>query len=69
MLVPLTNAQHDLATASVLANAYLLQSDLPRELAQKSAATNEQLEATQRLVARPSPYRFVIEPTHEKPAK
>lgn len=69
VLVSLTNARHDLATASVLANAYLKTGNLPAQLAQKSAVTNEQIEATQRLMARPKPYRFVIEPAREKPAK
>ena len=69
MLVSLTNARHDLATAGVLANAYLKMNDLPAQLAEQSAVTNEQLEAAQRLIARPRPYRFVIEPAREKPAK
>ncbi len=69
VLVSLTNARHDLATANVLANAYLKTGDLPVLLAQKSAVANEQIEATQRLMARPKPYRFVIEPAREKPAK
>ncbi len=69
VLVSLTNARHELATASVLANAYLKTGDLPAQLAQKSAVTNEHLEATQRLIARPKPFRFVIEPAREKPTK
>lgn len=68
-LVSLTNARHELATANVLANAYLKTGDLPELLSQKTIVANEQLEATQRLIAHPKPYRFVIEPAREKPTK
>ncbi|MCX7420666.1 MAG: SGNH/GDSL hydrolase family protein [Planctomycetia bacterium] len=69
VLVSLTNARHELATANVLATTYLKTSDLPELLVQKSAVTNEHLEATQRLIARPKPYRFAIEPAREKSEK
>ena len=69
VLVTLTNARHELATAGVLANAYLKTGDLPELLSQKTIVVNEQLEATQRLIARPKPYRYVIEPAREKSPK
>jgi lysophospholipase L1-like esterase len=41
---------------------YFKQGDLPAELAKLAVASDEQLEANQRAVAQPRPYRFVIEP-------
>ncbi len=68
-LVSLTNARHELALANVLGRAYLATNDLATSLAQQSVPTNEQLEELQRLVARPKPYRFVIEPARPAPPK
>lgn len=69
VLVPLTNARHELATANALAAAYLKPSTLPGGIAQQSVETNMRLETTQRLIARPQSYRFAIEPAREKRAK
>lgn len=65
-LMSLTNARHELATAGLLTTLYTKQGNLPEELARISAPANEQLEILQRMMARPRPYRFVIEPEKKK---
>lgn len=69
VLVPLTNARHDLATSALLSRLYLKTGDVPQKLTDKASVTNEQLEEMQRFVARPRPYRFAIlsAKEHEKP--
>ena len=66
VLMQLTNARHELATAGLLANLHTKQGDLADQLARQSVSANEQLEMLQRSVAQPRPYRFVIEPTAKK---
>ena len=66
VLLSLTNARHELATAGLLATLYTKQGDLAEQLSRQSAPTNEQLESLQRLIAQPRPYRFLIEPTAKK---
>ncbi|MBI5757840.1 MAG: SGNH/GDSL hydrolase family protein [Planctomycetales bacterium] len=62
VLLSLTNARGELGAALTQANVYIKQGDLPAELAKQAAASNERLEANQRTVAQPRPYRFVIKP-------
>ena len=62
VLLQLTNARHELATASLLANLHTKQGDLAEKLSRQSVSANEQLESLQRSIAQPRPYRFVIEP-------
>ena len=66
VLMQLTNARHELATAGLLANLHTKQGDLADQLARQSVSANEQLELLQRSVAQPRPYRFVIEPAAKK---
>ena len=66
VLLSLTNARHELATAGLLATLHTKQGDLAEQLSRRSAPTNEQLESLQRSVAQPRPYRFVIAPTAKK---
>jgi lysophospholipase L1-like esterase len=60
VLRSLTEARHDLATASTLSRAYLPKSELPVELAGDVRRADEQLIALQRRAAQPRPYRFVL---------
>ncbi|MEK6261702.1 MAG: SGNH/GDSL hydrolase family protein [Planctomycetota bacterium] len=66
VLLQLTNARHELATAGLLANLHTKQGDLADKLSRQSVFANEQLESLQRSVAQPRPYRFVIEPAAKK---
>ena len=61
-LVPLTNARSELAVANLLSRLHLTAKPLVEELAAATQPTNERLEELQRLVAKPRPYRFVVQP-------
>ena len=65
-LVPLTNARSELAVANLLGRLHLSGSQLVGELATVTEPTNERLEELQRLVAKPRPYRFVVQPAKAK---
>jgi hypothetical protein len=56
----LTDARHSLAVANVLATAYLRQGTVPKQLAAKSAPTDDELVALQRLAARPHTCRLAV---------
>ncbi len=60
LLKSLTESRHDLTTASLLSSAWESGTPLNHSLHERSAAINEQIEAAQRLVAQPRPYRFVL---------
>src|SRR5262245_19013911 len=60
VLKALTEARHQLAAANGLAKAHLSQGALPRELAEGSTRTDDELVALQRLAARPRPYRLAV---------
>ena len=60
VLQSLTEARHHLLTAKMQAAAHRLAKPLPQELSQQADHANEQIEAMQRLAARPRPYHFVI---------
>lgn len=66
-LVHLTNARSELAVGNLLGRLHLSQGPLVEELATATAPTNERLEELQRLIAKPRPYRFVVQPA--KPTK
>lgn len=66
VLLSLTNARHELATAGLLANLHTKEGDLAVQLSRQSVSANEQLESLQRSIAQPRPYRFVIEPAAKK---
>lgn len=66
VLMSLTNARHELATANLLAGLHTKQGDFAKQLSQQSIDANEQLESLQRQVAQPRPYRFVIEPAKKE---
>jgi hypothetical protein len=55
--------------ASLLAKTYLAEAPLPGELASKSAKTDEDLVALQRLAAAPRRYHFLIRKVEPKPRK
>lgn len=61
-LVYLTNARSELAVANLLGRLHLSNSPVVEELATASQPTNERLEELQRLIAKPRPYRFVVQP-------
>jgi hypothetical protein len=61
-LVALTDARHQLATSGVLARAYVPNEPLVKLLQDRSRQTDDRLIEMQRELARPLPYRFVIEP-------
>lgn len=61
-LVHLTNARSELAVANLLGRLHLADSPLVSELATATTPTNERLEELQRLVAKPRPYRFGVQP-------
>ncbi|MFM9963247.1 MAG: SGNH/GDSL hydrolase family protein [Planctomycetaceae bacterium] len=61
-LVHLTNARSELDVANLLGRLHLSGSPLIGELATATRPTNERLEELQRLVAKPRPFRFVIQP-------
>lgn len=61
-LVHLTNARSELEVANLLGRLHLSESPLVKELATATQPTNERLEELQRLVAKPRPYRFVVQP-------
>jgi lysophospholipase L1-like esterase len=69
VLKALTDARHQLALANVVAKAYLAEGGLPAQLTPKSAQTDEELIALQRLAARPRPYRFVLRRVEAEPKK
>ncbi len=60
ILHSLTESRDKLDMTRLLAGAHLKGRGLPRELAGDLEATNAQIEAMQRVIARPRPYRFVI---------
>jgi hypothetical protein len=60
-LVYLTNARNELAVANLLGRLHLSNKPLVEELATATQPTNERLEELQRLVAKPRPYRFVVQ--------
>jgi lysophospholipase L1-like esterase len=60
VLQALTDARHDVATARGLADSYLQGGAIPRRLGPQSDRANEQIEAMQRTVVEPRPYRFVL---------
>lgn len=60
VLKTLTESRHELATALLLSKAWIEDKEVNESLLQKSHETNEQLEALQRQIARPRPYRFVL---------
>jgi lysophospholipase L1-like esterase len=62
----LTEARHDLATAKLLANAYIKQGPVPLQMTMASLRTDEELIAMQRLLAQPRPYRYVLTPVKKK---
>lgn len=61
-LVHLTNARSELAVGNLLGRLHLSNNPLVEELATATQPTNERLEELQRLVAKPRPYRFVVQP-------
>lgn len=65
ILKSLTDARHDLATAQVLANAYVKEGPLPLQMTLNAIRTDDDLMELQRMVARPRPYRFVLRPAAE----
>jgi hypothetical protein len=65
VLQSLTEARDKLDMARLLAGWHLQGRELPEQLGPEVRAGNEELEAMQRLVARPRPYRFVVEPASE----
>jgi len=66
ILKSLTDARHDLATAQVLANAYIKEGPLPLQITLNAIRTDEDLMALQRLAAQPRPYRYVLRPVEKK---
>ena len=65
-LVHLTNARNELDVANLLGRLHLADSPLVSEFATATQPTNERLEELQRLVAKPRPYRFVVQPAKAK---
>lgn len=61
-LVHLTNARSELAVGNLLGRLHLANSSVVEELAAATQPTNERIEELQRLVAKPRPYRFVVQP-------
>lgn len=61
-LVHLTNARSELAVGNLLGRLHLANDPLVEELAAASQPANERIEELQRLVAKPRPYRFVVQP-------
>lgn len=61
-LVHLTNSRSELAVANLLGRLHLSNNSLVDELATATQPTNERLEELQRLIAKPRPYRFVVQP-------
>jgi len=62
ILHSLTEARDKLDMARLLATAHLEGREVPEQLSPEVRAANARLEEMQRIVARPRPYRFVIEP-------
>jgi lysophospholipase L1-like esterase len=62
VLQALTEARHQVATAQVLAGAYLQAGAMAHRLDEPAAQSDTQLIAMQRLMAAPQPYRFHIQP-------
>ena len=60
-LVHLTNARSELEVANLLGRLHLGSSPLVGELASATQPSNARIEELQRLVAKPRPYRFVIQ--------
>jgi hypothetical protein len=56
----LTDARHSLAFANMLVTAYLREGTVTGQLTAKSAPTDDELVALQRLAARPRPYWVVV---------
>lgn len=65
-LIDLTNARSELAVGNLLARLHLSANSAVEELAIASQPTNERIEEPQRLVAKPRPYRFVVQPAKAK---
>lgn len=61
VLMSLTNARGELGAALVQAHLYLGSGTTPAELERQAVESDRRLEADQRLIAKPRPYRFVVE--------
>lgn len=61
-LVHLTNARSELAVGNLLGRLHLSNNPLVEELATATQPTNERIEELQRMVAKPRPYRFMVQP-------
>jgi lysophospholipase L1-like esterase len=68
VLKSLTDARHEIATATVQSRAYLPGSPAAGELARQAAEFDDRIVEMQRTAAKPRPYRFVIK-RHEPPAE
>jgi lysophospholipase L1-like esterase len=68
VLATLTESRDKLDLAGRLAGHHFGEGPLPKGIAADVARTNEQIEELQRSVARPRPYRFVIERVAGEPA-
>lgn len=66
LLKSLTEARHELDTASLLSRLYLPGHELVAELDRETASTEDKVVGLQRLAARPRPYRFVIRPATDE---
>ena len=64
-LVHLTNARSELAVANLLGQLHLANNPVVEELATATQPTNERIEELQRLIAKPRPYRFVVQPAQK----
>jgi lysophospholipase L1-like esterase len=69
VLRSLTEARHQLATAGLLARAWLPGGEVTKEVEAASPRTNAEIEELQRKVARPRPYRFAVRPAPAKKGK
>ena len=61
-LVHVTNARSELAVGNLLGRLHLSNNPLVEELATATQPTNVRLEELQRLIAKPRPYRLVVQP-------
>lgn len=66
ILQSLTDARHNVAAARLMTALYLPGSATPTSFDVEAEKANSQLEATQRIIARPKPYHFVIKGAESK---
>jgi hypothetical protein len=66
LLRHLTDARHEVGLANVEGGVTLPGRPVAEELARQAAALDERIVESQRAVAKPRPYRFVVRPAAEK---